>query len=296
MAASKKSKLKKPLPAQPVASSPPVDQENDGLINDLLAQLDSRAPDALSESTTAQNDVHIDQVDQTEASGKQGAKSRFKARQARKAAALTHTYLPEDPAAQDRLEKEAKDEERDIFRVCNEFLLQVHEINPDGHCLFSAIADQLTLLGVLSSAQATYTTIRQTAAQYMFSHPDDFIPFLPAVGEDSGGADTGLMTRDAFEQYCASVRDTALWGGEPEIMALSRAYNIPIHVIQGGRPPIVMFNPSSAPSAKVDDNRVLRISYHRRMYGLGEHYNSLRPMGTLSQLSKKMQTLLSSGQ
>lgn len=83
MAASKKSKLKKPLPAQPVASSPPVDQENDGLINDLLAQLDSRAPDALSESTTAQNDVHIDQVDQTEASGKQGAKSRFKARQVR---------------------------------------------------------------------------------------------------------------------------------------------------------------------------------------------------------------------
>lgn len=49
--------------------------------------------------------------------------------QARKAAALTHTYLPEDPAAQDRLEKEAKDEERDIFRVCNEFLLQVHEVS-----------------------------------------------------------------------------------------------------------------------------------------------------------------------
>jgi OTU domain-containing protein 6 len=105
----------------------------------------------------------------------------------------------------------------------------------------------------------------------MFSHPDDFIPFLPAVGgEDSGGADIGLMTRDAFEQYCASVRDTAMWGGEPEIMALSRAYNVPIHVIQGGRPPIVMFKPSNAPSENTDDSRVLRISYHRRMYGLGE--------------------------
>lgn len=124
---------------------------------------------------------------------------------------------------------------------------------------------------MLPSSQATYAAIRQAASHYMFSHPDDFIPFLPAVGgEDSGGIDTGLMTRDVFEQYCASVRDTAVWGGEPEIMALSRAYNIPIHVVQGGRPPIVMFNPTDAPSEDADDNRVLRISYHRRMYGLGE--------------------------
>ena len=105
----------------------------------------------------------------------------------------------------------------------------------------------------------------------MSSHPDDFIPFLPAAeGEDVGGTDIGLMSREKFEQYCASVRDTAVWGGEPEIMALSRAYNIPIHVIQGGQPPIVMFQPSDVPSENRDDNRVLRISYHRRMYGLGE--------------------------
>ena len=25
------------------------------------------------------------------------------------------------------------------------------------------------------------------------------------------------------------------------------------------------------------DNRKVMISYHRKMYGLGEHYNSLRP-------------------
>lgn len=30
---------------------------------------------------------------------------------------------------QERLEKEAKDEERDIFRVCNELLLQIHEVS-----------------------------------------------------------------------------------------------------------------------------------------------------------------------
>jgi len=122
---------------------------------------------------------------------------------------------------------------------------------------------------VLPPSQATYAAVRQTASHYMFSHPDDFIPFLPVVRE-AGDGDIGLMTRDAFEQYCASVRDTALWGGEPEIMALSRAYNVPIHVVQGGRPPIVMFKPTDTDGENADDSRVLRISYHRRMYGLGE--------------------------
>jgi len=253
MSGSIKRKLKKVLPTQPVISSPAVDEEDDVLMNDLLAQLDSRGPGA-------DDEVHITQP--TATNGRQDAKSRFKARQARRAAAMAQTYLPDDPAIQQRLEKEAKDEERDIFRVCNDLLLQIHEINPDGHCLFSAIADQLALLGLLPSAQATYTTIRQIASQYMSSHPDDFIPFLPVVEGEDIGNDIGLMSRETFEQYCVSVRDTAVWGGEPEIMALSRAYNIPIHVIQGGQPPIVMFKPSDVPSQNKDDNRILRISYH----------------------------------
>ena len=85
MAGSKKKKLKKVLPTQPVAPSPTVDQEDDGLVNDLLAQLDSRAPDARSESTIADDEVHITQPepDHTAANEKQGAKTRFKARQVR---------------------------------------------------------------------------------------------------------------------------------------------------------------------------------------------------------------------
>lgn len=79
------------------------------------------------------------------------------------------------------------------------------------------------------------------------------------------------MTRKQFEKYCVDIRDTAAWGGEPEILALSRAYSIPIHVIQGGTPSIVVHNPSGASlEGDVRDKRVVRISYHRRMYGLGE--------------------------
>lgn len=126
---------------------------------------------------------------------------------------------------------------------------------------------------MLPPSHATYSTLRTTAADFIYSHPDDFIPFLPSVvGEDGQGSlDSGLMTPQQLGQYCTAVRDTALWGGEPEILALSRAYNIPIHVVQAGRPSIVMHNPTGAATeGGVSGQGVARISYHRRMYGLGE--------------------------
>lgn len=144
------------------------------------------------------------------------------------------------------------------------------QINPDGHCLFSAIADQLNLLGILPDDAANFTTIRRVASDYIFRHPDDFLPFLPSsTGEDGAGAtSSGLMSPAEFEAYCKTVRDTGVWGGEPEIQALSRAYRIPVHVIQGATPPIVEHNPEDG--APRSSSLVVRISYHRRMYGLGE--------------------------
>lgn len=136
--------------------------------------------------------------------------------------------------------------------------------------MFSAVGDQLATLGIIPSDKASYADVRHAAADYIESHPDDFIPFLPSLeGEDMAGAtDSGLMSPKEFKEYCAKVRDTAVWGGEPEIVALSKAYNVPIHVIQGATPHIVVHSPSDAPQA--DESRVVRISYHRRMYGLGE--------------------------
>jgi len=290
----KKNKLKKAVNIFPEAS-PPID-DDDGLVDDLLAQLDSRDEVVQQESANVLNDMQLNQqADQLEATSKQDAKSRFKARQARKAAALAENYAADDPAAEARLEKEAKDEERDIKRVCNELNVQIHEINPDGHCLFSAIADQLQLLSIIPAPQASYITTRTAASTYIYSHPDDFLPFLPsAAGEDGSGAlDPGLMSPREFEQYCASIRDTAVWGGEPEILALSRFFNVPIHVVQAGSPPVVVHNPTDSPTDdQVTDKRVVRISYHRRMYGLGEHYNSLRPKTKRSQITHALESML----
>lgn len=292
----KKSKLKKAgngLPPPP----PPPEVDDDDLMNDLMAQLDSRDGTVRAESAAVLQDMALEKdiVKEEKSQGKR-SKDRFKERQARKAATLANTFSPDDPEASRKLELEAKQEEEYIKRICTELKVQIHEINPDGHCLFSAVADQLSLLGILPPVQANYVTVRLAASNYMLSHPDDFLPFLPSTsGEDAAGSyDEGLISPREFEQYCTTIRDTGAWGGEPEILALSRAFNVPIHVVQGGTPPIVVHNPNGGPGE--DDlivKHAVRISYHRRMYGLGEHYNSLRPSTGLTKMTRVIENILS---
>ncbi|KAI0831231.1 cysteine proteinase [Trametes gibbosa] len=289
--APKKNKLKKMLspPTPPPAET--MADDND-LMDDLFAQLDSKDDGTRKESAIILNEMQIDQVaDKLEAAPKKDGKARHKARQARKAAALAETYAPTDTAADARLEREAKEEEEQITKTSDELGLMIHEINPDGHCLFSAVADQLALLGILPPSAATYATCRRAAAEYIHAHPNDFLPFLPSdLGEDGAGAtEPGLMDRAQFERYCATMRDTAIWGGEPEVVALSRAYGVPIHVVQGGKPPVVVHDPAGEQAQPAGDKRIAYISYHRRLYGLGEHYNSLRPKTFVSSLKAVFQ-------
>ncbi|KAJ3545358.1 hypothetical protein NMY22_g2474 [Coprinellus aureogranulatus] len=273
----KKGQSKYPTP-------PPIaDDDNDDLVNELLEQLGSSDVTAQAESAALLNEMDLNtQADNLEAQPKQTAKDRYKARQARKAAALAQSFSPDDPANEARLKKEADDERRAIWETCKQLDLTMHEINPDGHCLFSAIADQFALLGVIPPEQARYDLLRAAAANYIYTHPDDFLPFLPSSeGEDGYGADApGLMSPEQFRNYCESIKDTAIWGGEPEILALSRAFKTPIHVVQAGQPRIVVHSPTTDGTSQTTPPA--RISYHRRMYGLGEHYNSLRPVPPVS--------------
>ncbi|OJA21594.1 hypothetical protein AZE42_01685 [Rhizopogon vesiculosus] len=270
---------------------------DDGLMDDLLAELDSRDQTVRHESANVLLEMQGNQEDTVAdkaqpATKKQDSKSRHEARQARKAAALAQNQAPTDRDADARLEREAKEEDASIKETCDKLGVQIHEIPPDGHCLFSAIADQLALLNILPPAQANYVIVRAAAANFIYTHPDDFLPFLPsAFGEDGVGAtNAGLMTPQQFEQYCMTIKDTGAWGGEPEILALSRAYKVPIHVVQGGVPRIVEHNPGPPPRFFA---KAARISYHRRMYGLGEHYNSLRPKNAISQVAGKIQSAFS---
>ncbi|KAI1088799.1 hypothetical protein F5B19DRAFT_406755 [Rostrohypoxylon terebratum] len=142
------------------------------------------------------------------------------------------------------------------------------EIRPDGHCLFSAIADQLQARNIsLSSAgegdvdgegkrELPYKVVRRRATEYMEKHPDDFAPFL----------------EEPLDGYVRKMRDTAEWGGQLELTALANAYGVEIKVLQDGRTDTI--EPSTGTNG--DEERRIWLAYYRHGYGLGEHYNSLR--------------------
>lgn len=126
------------------------------------------------------------------------------------------------------------------------------------------------MLSIIPPEQATYHTTRAAAAKYIAEHPDDFLPFLVALHDedDPNAASDAPMSFAELQEYCAAIRDTGAWGGEPEILALARTYNVSIHVVQWGKPAIVVHSPSQ--DVGTFSGRVVRLSYHRRMYGLGE--------------------------
>ncbi|KAL1899764.1 OTU protein [Sporothrix stenoceras] len=148
-----------------------------------------------------------------------------------------------------------------------------HLIRPDGHCLFSAVADQMAGVGKsvkLTSADEeldAFRAVRHTAARYMEAHPDDFAPFLLA-SEDGTDLDT----------HIAQIRDTAEWGGQLELSALASAYDVNIRVLHDGRSELI------TPAGTADEGEgegsekrpTLWLVYYRHGFGLGEHYNSLR--------------------
>jgi OTU domain-containing protein 6 len=81
-----------------------------------------------------------------------------------------------------------------------------------------------------------------------------------------------FLSTEGYRRYCTEIANSALWGGQTEISALSKYFKVPIFVYQ-----------SDAPELKIGDEEFgkkqphpLRISYHKKMYGLGEHYNSIK--------------------
>lgn len=197
-------------------------------------------------------------------------RNRQKERLARRAA--------EQEAAAEAAEQEAagmtdhRGAERE--RMAAEFArhgLEEHEIRPDGHCLFSAVADQLGRVGVPLSPpgedgagegqggeqQAGYKVVRRAAAGYIESRGDEFAGFLE---EDLGS-------------YVRKIRDTAEWGGQLELLALASVYGVEVCVVQDGRTEVIQ---PSGGGEEGEERKKIWLAYYRHGYGLGEHYNSLR--------------------
>lgn len=195
--------------------------------------------------------------------------NRQKARLARRAA--------EKEAAVEEADKEAADQpnlrqkEREAMQEAYTSRgLKEREIRSDGHCLYAAVADQLEHSEVglkpriqvnisddnaqLTPAITGYKIARHVAAAYISQHPQDFSPFL----------------EEPLDQYVTTIRDTGEWGGHLEILALAKAYEVDINVLQGDG------KVEKIECGTKDESRALWLAYYHHSFGLGEHYNSLR--------------------
>ncbi|KAK4241613.1 hypothetical protein C8A03DRAFT_30195 [Achaetomium macrosporum] len=165
--------------------------------------------------------------------------------------------------------------------------LREHEIAPDGHCLFSAVADQLEVNGIpllqtrtgtgtgggdgdggFEAKMEPYRVVRRAAADWIAQHREEYAGFL----------------EEGVDEYVGKIRDTAEWGGQLELSALANAYGVEIRVVQGDGRPVEVVTPTIAASPAAaaggggegENRKTLWLAYYRHGYGLGEHYNSLR--------------------
>lgn len=140
--------------------------------------------------------------------------------------------------------------------------LRVHPIAPDGHCLYNAVAHQMALAGPdRFEVSAAVPALRAAAADYMLANADEFIMFVSSARGDP----------ERFRVYCEDVRVKAVWAGQVEIRALAETLGATIEVYVPYMEELRMGNAESG------DVPVLRVSYHQKYYGLGEHYNSVVP-------------------
>ncbi|KAL3461441.1 cysteine proteinase [Aspergillus heterothallicus] len=208
--------------------------------------------------------------------------NRQKARLARRAAEQAAQAAQAEEEAS-KLTNHRGNEKEAMEAVLKRLKLKEVDINPDGHCLFSAVACQLDEMGlglnpdpkrivlqpatlsrvetVVSPRHDGYRAVRAVTADFITDNKDDFEAFM----------------EEPLEQYTRKIKLTAEWGGQLELQAIARAYGVNINVIQGdGRI-------EKIESGDVDEiideeerkKRVIWLAYYRHTYGLGEHYNAL---------------------
>lgn len=138
--------------------------------------------------------------------------------------------------------------------------LVIYDIPSDGNCLYSAVVHQLK---EVCGKTLTVPEIRLQASEFLKCNKDDFIPYLshPDTRE--------MLTDQQFEEYCYQVANSVQWGGEIELRALSHVFKIPIKVVQAEGSDITIG------TEYTNCNKTLILVFHRHMYGLGEHYNSV---------------------
>ncbi|KAI1285272.1 Deubiquitinase OTUD6B [Halotydeus destructor] len=157
------------------------------------------------------------------------------------------------------LSKNRVQEEQKFGSILKQLGLKVIEVPSDGDCMYKALEHQLSIKGVQSSVDE----LRHSTSESIRTNKEEYWPFL--VSEKTGD----LMDDQEFQTYCDAIKAKKIWGGQIELQALSKALKKCIEVIQAEGPPVTI-------GSEIGGDK-LRLSYHRHMYHLGEHYNSLVP-------------------
>ncbi|GIL44074.1 hypothetical protein Vafri_1633 [Volvox africanus] len=166
-------------------------------------------------------------------------------------------------------------EEEHLQELLLPLKLGIRDIRADGHCLYRSIEDQLIqATGAGSGDEAAagaggvpdHLALRRLAASHIRSHADEFLPFI--YDEESPG-----RPEEQLESYCLELEGTAMWGGQLELGALAQALKKQIKVYAADMPPVTLGDEHAGEG-------VLQLCYLRHAFGLGEHYNSLVPLGS----------------
>jgi OTU domain-containing protein 6 len=221
--------------------------------NTMVLSLQNTNQDNTSANDSATAESHPDESLPPDEHSAQSKQNRQKRRKEKKQAQMQEMMLQAKLEASQSVDMKQM-ENTAISKIISDLGLQIKEIVADGHCLYNAIADQL-------GNSMGYKEIRKIAANYLAAHPDDFLPFMT---NDSGD----LMSPSDYKIYCDKVENSATWGGEIELRAISESLSRQIHIIQMGSEILKI-------GENFPDSSPIMLSYHRHAYGLGEHYNSL---------------------
>ncbi|XP_031644998.1 deubiquitinase OTUD6B isoform X1 [Oncorhynchus kisutch] len=228
--------------------------------NEELQQLDSSGEKTVDEVVNGVESLALEGEEEQKDAKQGGGPSKAQKRRDKKAAAEKERERRIAEAEVENLSGLRHQEGLKLSQKLVERQLQIREISSDGHCMYRAVEDQLGQHGL----GLTLKDLRAQTAQHMRSHTDDFLPFLT-------NTNTGDMyTPDEFDKYCSDVADTAAWGGQLELRALTQVLQRPIEVLQADSPAIMI--------GEEFDKSPITLIYMRHAYGLGEHYNSVEGM------------------
>lgn len=132
------------------------------------------------------------------------------------------------------------------------------EVPSDGDCMFAAVAHQLGEEG----AATTVEELRRRTGEELRRGREAYWPFLsnPRTGE--------MLSEAEYSAYCTAMAETPAWGGQVELRVLATLLHRPLAVIQAeGQEEVVV--------GEEEQGARITLSYHRHIFGLGEHYNSV---------------------